>query len=780
MSYLDGGTISELRGKLSRDEKALKRLYNSKKSAFHKQSVSHELVDELLSEGWEEDGNPLKYKTKLRKLKKHSQFFEDRIWCQMYDLGFRILNSDENFHLPYGKNIGETQQIDIIAISDEVVLIIECKSRKTRGKSNSIKSDTEGLSQKLDGFRKSLASLLEGDKRKLKYIYATNNIRIDRDSIDAGRLEKVGAYLYTNTTYDYVQGLIKSYKNAAHYQFHAMLFSGTTISKDRIEVPAIKGNMGGEPYYMFSIEPQTLLKLAYVLHRTQANEAVLPTYQRLLVPSRLKGISKFIDQGGYFPNSLLINFNTKGNKLEFTPNSKAKSSRAQHGVLKIPNAYAIAYIIDGQHRLYGYALSSYKETNTVPVVAFLNLAPDTQLKLFMDINENQKAVSPTLRITLEEDLFWNADRLDSRMKALRSSVIRKLATDESSPLFSKVSIGEDKSKLSSQPFARALSKSELIPKAFQTKFADGAAARSLYNADETKHQREMENARKRIYDLISKTYDIALHELDDNVADKLLLSNRGTFSIVALLGSLNAHLIDMKKLTCTTKSDDRIVLIHPYLTSLFKTLNNLGNDEVTELTEKLGQGAETLWLRKFQSFINTAHNDYSPAELTDWRERQDKELQEDARKLGTEIERHIKSTVINQLKILYGDNWELEIASIKRECDKRVSEQQEKDYKDGLPKKDIHWTEQFFITDYKKILEKYWTKTSDVTDFIPFQNHFAIDLGLGEFNSKSEKLKWLSMFNSWRNSWAHEGTKEKGLNRSEVDMVKKIYNHLLS
>jgi len=780
VSYLDGGTISELQGKLSRDEKSLKRIYNSKKGSFHKQSVPHDMVDDLLLEGWEQDGDPLKYKTKLRKPKKHSQHFEDRVWCQMYDLGFRVLNSDENFHLPYGKNDGETQQIDVIAISEEVVLIIECKSKKIRGKSSSIKSDAEGLRQKLDGFRKSLAALLDGNKRKLKYIYATNNIRIDRESIDADRLEKAGAFLYTNTTYDYIQGLIKSYKDAAHYQFHAMLFSGTTISKDRIEVPAIKGNMGGEPYYMFSIEPQTLLKLAYVLHRTQANEAELPTYQRLLVPSRLKGISKFIDQGGFFPNSLLINFSAKGNKLEFTPNSKTKSSNAQHGILKIPNAYAIAYIIDGQHRLYGYALSSYKETNTVPVVAFLNLEPDVQLKLFMDINENQKAVSPTLRITLEEDLFWNADRLDSRMKALRSSVIRKLATDESSPLFSKVSIGEDKSKLSSQPFARALSRSELIPKAYQTKFADGAAARSLYNANETKHQREMERARKRIYELIAKTYDIALDELDTRASEKLLLSNRGTYSLVALLGSLNAYLTDTEKLKCTTKSDERIKVIQPYLSSLFKALNTLSDDEFSELTTKLGQGAETLWLRKFQSFINAAHSDYSPIELTDWKERQDKELQEDARKLGTEIERHIKATVINQLKTLYGSDWELEIAPIKRECDKRVSEQQEKDYKDGLPKKDIHWTEQFYITDYKKILEKYWTKNSDTEGFSPFQNDFAIDLGLGEFNSKSEKLKWLSMFNSWRNSWAHEGTKEKGLNRSEVDMVKQIHKHLFN
>lgn len=65
----------------------------------------------------------------------------------------------------------------------------------------------------------------------------------------------------------------------------------------------------------------------------------------------------------------------------------------------------------------------FKKSNTIPVVAFENLDTSEQLKIFMDINENQKAVSPSLRLDLEEDLYWNSDRTDSRIKALRSSII---------------------------------------------------------------------------------------------------------------------------------------------------------------------------------------------------------------------------------------------------------------------------------------------------------------------------------------------------------------------
>ena len=102
----------------------------------------------------------------------------------------------------------------------------------------------------------------------------------------------------------------------------------------------------------------------------------------------------------------------------------------------------------------------------------------------------------------------------------------------------------------------------------------------------------------------------------------------------------------------------------------------------------------------------------------------------------------------------------------------------EKNYKEGLGREEIPWTDQFFVSDYKKIIERYWTKrTAEVDDdYKTFEDNFAIDVGLG-FNSKSEKIKWLSIFNSHRNLWAHEGTKEKGLNHSEVQFLQEIYDH---
>ena len=122
----------------------------------------------------------------------------------------------------------------------------------------------------------------------------------------------------------------------------------------------------------------------------------------MLVPARLKSIDKFLNDeerkfSNFFPNSVIINFNKIDRvNISFEPGHTRRDmdSKSRFGTLNIPQAYAIANIIDGQHRVYGYSLSPLAETETIPVVAFVDMKSEEQLKMFMDVNENQKAVSP--------------------------------------------------------------------------------------------------------------------------------------------------------------------------------------------------------------------------------------------------------------------------------------------------------------------------------------------------------------------------------------------------
>lgn len=777
MAFLDQFQIDTIKGKIIDDLSNLGKTYKSKKGDYQQISIDHSRVEDYIKQGWEEYTKPLKTKTLLRKVKDHSKKFEDDVWCQFYELGFRKMNYDENLILPFSKNIEDTKQIDLIAINEETIFIIECKSSESFKKAPSYKDEFDLLSLRLDGFKKSLRQIY-GNHYKIKFIFATRNLRFDPESIDLSRLKTTNSFFYDNNTHSYVNSLIKNYKSASLYQFLGLVFKNELINLDKIEIPAVKGLMGNKKYYMFSIEPHLLLKMGFILHRTKANVTEFPTYQRLLVPSRLKGITKFIDDGGYFPNSIIVNFNNSKHKVQFESSSKLGDSNSCFGTLKIPNSYGIAYIIDGQHRVYGYAGSKFAKNNTIPVVAFDGLETIEQLEIFMDINQNQKAVSPSLRLDLEEDLYWESERADSRIKALRSSIIKQLSNSESSPLFNKISVGEDKAILTFKPFTAAIANSHLLPSAQGNKYNEGSLIGSLYDTNNHDHNQEMIKAKKKIVEFIIHSYDYVEQEYPNiyNREKYFILSNRGTFAFISLIGDLNKFETKKGNLSKQLNSSDRFLIIKPYLKALLDGLSKLTKEEEDNQLTLLGAGADTKWLRYFQSIVNSVYPDYNPSELIDWKERQNEEYQTDGRKYVKEIERFMKKTILTNLKILFGDNWELEIETIQSACILRANAENKKNYKDGLSKR-VEWTEMFNINDYNKIIEDYWSKRPEISDsdYITFEKTFSIDIGVGK--NKKEVLKWISYFNSYRNQLAHEGSKEKGINKKEVDFLEKIHNH---
>ncbi|MEQ8924596.1 MAG: DGQHR domain-containing protein [Fulvivirga sp.] len=780
MSLLKQIEIDQIKGKLTDDVSQLGKLYKAKKNEFIFLSVEHSLVEDYLKQGWEVEVE-LKTKTRLKKPKSHHKQFEDDVWCQFYELGYRFLNYDDQFTLPYGKDPEDKKQIDVIAIDKETVIIIECKSSEKPRASSSVKTEFEGLEKRLDGFKKSIDQIF-GKGLKIKYIYATRNLRIDPESIEIQRLIKTKSFYYNDNTYEYLNSLIKNYKGASRYQFLGLMFKDQLINTDKIEIPAVEGMMGNKSYYMFSLEPHLLLKLGFVLHRTRANEAEMPTYQRLLVPSRLKGIRKFINDGGYFPNSIIVNFSQKKHKVYFEPSSRSGDSKSRFGMLKIPNAYAIAYIIDGQHRVYGYSDTDFTKNNTIPVVAFTELDSIEQLEIFMSINENQKAVSPSLRGTLERDLYWESDRTDTRIKALRSSIIIELSEATNGPLYNKIEVGEDPAILKFTPFSNGLLNSGLLPKAKGNKYDENSVLGAVYDTNNHNHKQEMNRSRKSLVQFINMCYGLVEEEYPEIFESEksLILSNRGSYAFVSLIGSLN-YWETVKKGTINNKStpSERFEAIKKYLNSLLSQLKVLSDEEEETLLSKYGTGADLRWLRNFQMLVNREFPEYEPLELVEWKERQDKNLQSQGRQLGVEIEKHIKHEVLDKIQAIFGKNWELEINSIKRKCLERAEEEKEKNYKEGLGSTDIEWTEMFTINDYKSIIDKYWTrKPEEQEDFKTFQDEFSIDIGEG-LGSKAKSIKWISRFNSLRNSWAHEGTKEKGLSKEEVIFLERIHNNII-
>lgn len=772
MAFLTDTQVQKIKEHMiAEDATMLASKFKSKSTPYDLRTIELNEVDDYENDGWEVV-TTLKRKAKVQREKDPGRKFEDDVWSMFYNLGFRTLNYDDQLVVQWGPGTGDHHQLDVVAVDDEAIFVVECKATD-KNKNANFKKDIDNLCQYKEGVTKALRQIY-GEK-KVKFIFATRNYKFAESSEDLQRMKDNKVYHFNENSYNYINNLIKSYKTSVKYQFYGLMFKNERISNDAIRVPALKGSMGGHDYYMLSIEPSKLLKIGFVLHRTKVNDSMAPTYQRLLVPSRLKGITKFIDEGGYFPNSIIINFDASNKKMkvQFEPSSNTGDTNSRFGILSIPNAYGIAYIIDGQHRVYGYAGSQYKDTNTIPVVAFDNMESQEQLKIFMDINENQKSVSPSLRLDLAEDINWDSERADSRMLALRSSIIKVLTRDSNSVLYTKISVGEDSAKLTFKPFDTALSKSALLPKAANKTYTQDTDV-CLYECNNLDHNKAMNDAKKRISNLLRDSYAYMYDKLDEDTFKSFFEDNRGTYAFIVLVGSLNKHLIYSGQLNQKSTTDLQIQAMSPYFDVLADYLMNLPAEHRSTLFVVKGQGADTTWLHMFENSINEKYPDYQPDGLKEWKESQDENLQQEGQGYGKQIEQILHDRVLEKLQELHGEKWERTIFEIKAECLKRMSS----NLPDDSDFDESNWPDYLQAQDFKNIIEKNWMipKEDDET-YVTFEEEFSIRISDEEpFKSRKDKLKWLSDLISYRNSWT--SPKPKPLSRAQVDELHLILESL--
>lgn len=393
----------------------------------------------LKSEGWKIVKETKKGIATLEQPKRFCDIFENEVWSILYKMGFTHMNAGKDIKIDLN---GNTKKIDVLAMDDETCLFVECKSSEILDKTSSFKKELESI----HGYYGEVCQAIteQFGPRKFRLIFATKNYVISDDSADMQRINAFGFSYMDQDIIDYYDELTKHLGSAARYQLLGNLFKGETIAGLETRVPAICGSMGGHTYYSFLIDPQKLLKIAYILHRNRANHLLMPTYQRLIKKDRLKNIRDFVSQGGFFPGALVVSIDSKGAGVLFEDASQTDNASSKMGILSLPAKYRSVYVIDGQHRLYGYSDSSPIIDTVIPVVAFVDLDSKEQVKMFMDINENQKKVSKTLRNTLNIDLLWDSSDPKSRREALTLKIAEALGERHSSPLYGRILTGEDK------------------------------------------------------------------------------------------------------------------------------------------------------------------------------------------------------------------------------------------------------------------------------------------------------------------------------------------------
>ena len=438
---------------------------------------------------------------------------------------------------------------------------------------------------------------------------------------------------------------------AARYQLLGSLFFDQEIPEMDNKIPAIRGKMGGHVYYSFSIEPEKLLKISYVLHRNKANTNMMPTYQRIIQKGRLDAINKFLEEDkGYFPNSIIISLDPgKKKKLEFQESSNICSTIADVGFLSLPKRYRSAYIIDGQHRLYGYANSKYKTTNTIPVVAFENLDRNEQVKLFMQINENQKAVSKNLRNTLNADLLWNSENYLEQMTALRSRIAIFLGEDRASALYGKISVGEDKKMITTQQIDNAIKKSIFLGKVSKDKIEKYGI---FYKGN-------LDLAFDKLSKFLLLSFDFLKDRLEDEWerTDGIIVINKGIYAIILTLSDIIDHLEKTSEITERDNVNSIFEKAEKYLITLVTFYRSLDDDLTGTLKTAYGTGGDVKYWRTLQKAIREQYPAFNPEGLDEYLKKEEKIYNTKAFEYIREIETYFKVDFKEKLESFYGNNW---------------------------------------------------------------------------------------------------------------------------
>ena len=637
-------------------DKQLAAAKSSHKKLFITQKILAADLPEYIDAGWEKckDYKSPKF-VGIAKEKPAIEQFEDRIWLLFASMGFSGLNAENGIEIAYDfNNDSLKERVSVVAVDDETILIVLCCASENIVE-RSFADEINAFSNKIGGIRKEALQKFPG--RKIKFIWASHNFIMNRR--DLALLDKAGMAYFSDTTVEYYTDLSKHLGSCSRYQLLGSLFANQEIKNMDDRVPAIQGKMGGYTYDSFSIEPEKLLKIGYVLHRSEANKNMMPTYQRLIKKKRLQEVRSFINEGGYFPNSIIISIDTNGKGLVFDKSSsKVETTISRIGILHIPKRYRSAYIIDGQHRLYGYSDSLYAETNTIPVVAFVDLERSEQIKLFMDINENQKAVPKSLRVTLNADMLWESPDFGEQRQALRSKIAQMLGEEATSPLNSRIVIGENESTPT-----RCITVEALQAALKKCRFFDSYGKKNVLQKEGTFDCKDNQETCDLFYPFIEKCLlyirESCLDEWDKGDRDSgMLTMNRGIQAVVRVIDDVVNMLVEKGMIHPKTQElDDMFGLLMYYLKPLTDYINNLTAEQRKDLRSYFGGGADTRFWRAYQKAIADMRPDFKPEGLEEFWQNESKVYNEETQSMLREIVDKVKLLISERLNEYFGDSW---------------------------------------------------------------------------------------------------------------------------
>ena len=602
-------------------------------------------------------------------------------------------------------------------------------------------------------------------KPKIIWLFVTDNIIWSKPDKDRAVGENIKIITERELRY-YIQ-IANHIGAAARYQFLAEFLQNQKIpGLEGKTVPAIRGKLGGKKFFAFVTTPKDLLKIGFVNHRSLNDPEGAPTYQRLVSRARLRRIGRFIDDGGFFPTNILVNFTSR---VRFDPISRNKLADVTFGTLYLPNRYRSVWIIDGQHRLYGFTSSDQRFlSHNIVVIAFEKLSREAEASLFVTINHEQKSVPKTLLDDLEGELKWGSNNPRERIGAIAARLINLLNSDVGEAFYNRVVqqgiAATEETCLTIPALKDWIVRSGLIGKVDPRVriYLPGPFSAS------TDHE-TLDRARSATNCFFGLIRDSGSTQWEKGRSG-FLCTNVAIQGYTMLLSSLIDYMESKKGLDAKHLDPKEIILeIKEYLDPILTFLSRANSSTMEKRFKvQFGSGGPREYYYRLCQLVKNKFGGFSPAGMDDWEMEQSEEHIAIADRKLKYIHVEVQKYIFRKFKELYGTDrdayWNngvldktIQVKAFQNSLDDPVE--------DRLPLENY-----LFFIDYKKIIENknHWSFFKDVFN-IPELG----DKGL------AKNLKWMIRINELRRIPAHP-TESRRYKKSDFNYIDFIHRELKS
>ncbi len=429
------------------------------------------------------------------------------------------------------------------------LFIFECKGGKNV---DSINKEIGSWEADIAKIRNNQTKVISSDDRKIKnqdfkdldeikvcYVFGENFDREKYKAVSA-TLAKRAFFSWDNgalTYYNKVSGTVGWWLKYEMFKEFGVDFEASGTWSEN----AIKIKQGEFEMFVLGAYPSVLLKIGYVSRRASGKPEA---YQRILSKDRIAKISEFVSsRGALLPNAIIIAFDDH-------PDVQSKIAYID-GKLNFPKIYCSAWIIDGQHRVFGFLNTKFEDVDPddpteefkLPVVAFKKLDDVLQNRTFVSINYNQKKIDPTLLC----DLATSVPDLQNEL-TWPSLLVTELNKVE--PLKNKVKISElDKGRtISLSSFARYGLLEGLLGYDKKNQQYTGVLYRySPFNSKALLRNKTNKTALKKQSDLLRRYFEGVTNNTKNSDPNKDPWSNAKGYSLLKPAG-INALLLALSRI----------------------------------------------------------------------------------------------------------------------------------------------------------------------------------------------------------------------------------------